>query len=141
MQSYIEQKPEPAANFLEDLAGDDALNRVEAFLQRPRLGIEPRRQVTDRHGTRLDDGLAADAKRPRHAFKNVLPPAAHAAECAHDRNGAFVETQARIRHEQVGVKRIAISQSVTIAAHPLRAVEAEKLRARRLVAAIAVGAR
>src|SRR5438270_9876384 len=61
MQSYIEQKPEPAANFLEDLAGDDALNRVEAFLQRPRLGIEPRRQVADRHGARLDDGLAADA--------------------------------------------------------------------------------
>ena len=59
---------------------------------------------------------------------------------ADERNRAVVEAQRRIGDEQVRVERELVAQAVAVEAHALRAVEAEQLRPRRLVADVAVRA-
>ena len=59
---------------------------------------------------------------------------------ADERDRPVAETERRVGDEQVGVERVTRAQAVAVGAHALRAVEAEELRARRLVAEVAVRA-
>src|SRR5262249_1122674 len=64
----------------------------------------------------------------------------HALEGADERDRPGVEAERRVGDEQVRLEGVALAQAVTIGAHALRAVEAEQLRAGRLVTPVAVGA-
>src|SRR5262249_6574364 len=82
--------------------------------------------------------LDIDAERLGNAFVDVLAPASHAAQWADDGDGAVVEANRRIWNEQVGIERVASAEAVAVEAHAMRAVEAEQLRGRGLVALVAV---
>src|SRR5262249_28668427 len=82
-----------------------------------------------------------DAKRLGYALVNVAAPPAHAAQRTHQRNGTLVEAEVRVGNEQRRVEGVACAKAVAVRTHSVRAVEAEKLWARRFVTAIAIGTR
>ena len=57
------------------------------------------------------------------------------------RHGAVIKAQRRIGNEQFGIEGVARAEAVAIQTHAVRTVEAEHLRARRLVAFVAMRAR
>src|SRR5205823_3970497 len=73
-------------------------------------------------------------------LEDVLAPPAHALERANKRNGTVVEAQRRIGNQEIAVEGVERAETVARRAHPVRTVEAEELRCRRLVANVAVGA-
>src|SRR5207244_9616630 len=79
-----------------------------------------------------------DAEGRGHALVDVLAPAAHAAQRPDQRDGAVIEAQRRVGDEQIRVEGELAAQAVAVGAHAVRAVEAEQLRAGRLVATTAV---
>ena len=56
------------------------------------------------------------------------------------RDRPVVEAERRVGDQQIGVEGVARAEAVAIGAHAVRAVEAEQLRAGRLVALVAMGA-
>src|SRR5262249_45554537 len=81
--------------------------------------------------------LQIDIERLRYSLVDMLPPAPHTAHAADERERAIVEGERWIGDEQFRVERMTDAQAIAIGAHAVRAIETEKLRARRLVAAIA----
>src|SRR5262249_9566461 len=81
--------------------------------------------------------LEVDAERLRDALVDVAAPAAHVAQRADQRDGPGVETEARVRHQQGGGERGAPAEALAVGAPAGGAVEAERLRARFLVALVA----
>src|SRR5262245_2490567 len=77
--------------------------------------------------------LEVDAEGLRDPLVDVLPPPAHAAELADQRERPVVERQGRVRDEEIGVERVARAEPVAVRAHALRTVEAEELRGGGLV--------
>src|SRR5205807_10223499 len=75
-----------------------------------------------------------------HALVDVPAPAAHLAQLADQGDGPVGEAGGLIGDEQVRVEGVARAQPVAVGAHAVRAVEAEQLRAGRLITAVAVGA-
>src|SRR5204862_5153439 len=61
VQADVEEEADPAADLFQDLGGDGAPGRVQAFFQRPVFGVEPGGQLADGQGADLDEGLAGDA--------------------------------------------------------------------------------
>ena len=61
----------------------------------------------------------------RHALEDVLPPAPHAPQPPHQRNGSLGKAQRRVRDEQVPIEAVTRAKPVAVGTHPLRIVEAE----------------
>ena len=84
--------------------------------------------------------LQVDAERLGHALEDVPAPAAHAAHRPDERDRPVEEAQRRVGNQQIGIEGEAVAEAVAVGTHALRTVEAEELRAGRLVALVAVRA-
>ena len=73
-------------------------------------------------------------------LEEVPPPLAHLLDRPERRDRAVPDRERRVGDQQVGVEVVADAQAVARQAHPLRAVEAEELRAGRVEAQPAGGA-
>ena len=69
-----------------------------------------------------------------HPLEQVPPPLADLLDRPERLDRPLPDRERRVGHEQVGVEVVADAQAVAGEAHPLRAVEAEELRARRVEA-------
>src|SRR5690606_21410858 len=78
--------------------------------------------------------LAHALDRVRHALVDVALPAAHVAPGAQQLKAPLLERERRIRNEQPWIEAVQFSQAIARNAHPLRTIETEQLRARRLEA-------
>ncbi len=84
--------------------------------------------------------LQVDAERAGHALVDVPAPAAHALDATDQWHRSVPQAERVVGDQQVRLEGVALAQAVAIGAHPLRVVEAEELRAGRLIALFAVSA-
>ena len=70
----------------------------------------------------------------RDPLEEMPPPASHVLDRPQRRDRSVPDRKRRIGNEQFGVEVVANAQAVAGQAHPLRAVEAEELRAGRVEA-------
>src|SRR5262249_47597294 len=75
-----------------------------------------------------------------HALVDVPLPATQIAPGSDEREAAGLKRQRRVRHQQLGIEAVQLAQAIAGAAHALRTIKAEKLRAGRLEAEAAVRA-
>ena len=76
----------------------------------------------------------------RHAAEDVPPPSAHLAPLPEQLDAPLLKRPAGSGINRAGIERVDLPQAAALRAHPLRAVEAEQLRAGRLEARLAVRA-